>query len=78
MKALNLGLLLIVLCNVCVPINGNDTCVWYDECGKSGTKPRTCVSNDPAKPIGNKTATDILRKRCPHFFENTGRYNISS
>ncbi|KAF7384137.1 hypothetical protein HZH66_012387 [Vespula vulgaris] len=62
---------LIVLYNVCVPIYGKNTCVWYGECGKSNTKIRTCVSNDPARPIGNETATDILRRRCPHFFENT-------
>ncbi|XP_047362414.1 NPC intracellular cholesterol transporter 1 homolog 1b-like [Vespa velutina] len=71
MKTLNLVFFLIALYNVCVLIDGHNTCVWYGQCGKSGPKIQTCVSNDIAQPIGNETATNILRKRCPHLFENT-------
>lgn len=77
MKTLNLVFFLIALYNVCVLIDGHNTCVWYGQCGKSGPKIQTCVSNDIAQPIGNETATNILRKRCPHLFENTGQYNFS-
>lgn len=62
--------LLLALC--CVLISADQQCAWYGECGIMAGKPRTCVAKDDvvAQPINNATAEAILRKRCPHFFEN--------
>ena len=46
-------------------------CIWYDEC-VADNEIRNCVSNEPAKLLKNETAEDILKYRCPHFFDNTG------
>lgn len=51
-------------------------CVWYgQECGKTDRNvTRVCASNRTAKPIDDKIAEDVLRRRCPHLFENGGSY----
>ncbi|KAK2576131.1 hypothetical protein KPH14_007462 [Odynerus spinipes] len=71
MTTLNLIFLLIVLHNVSINAKHNYTCVWYGQCGSSDSKPRTCVSDTVALPINDENSTAILRRRCPHFFEDT-------
>ncbi|KOX74661.1 Niemann-Pick C1 protein [Melipona quadrifasciata] len=46
-------------------------CVWYGDCGLSEKGlHRTCVSNDPPKPINNATAERLLHEKCPQYFQN--------
>lgn len=49
-------------------------CIWYGDCGQSekGLN-RTCVSNDPPRPINNITAAALLREVCPQYFEGIGK-----
>ena len=53
-------------------------CVWYGDCGLSEKGlHRTCVSNDPPKPINNATAEKLLYEKCPQYFQNTGIVSFS-
>ncbi|KAL6255124.1 hypothetical protein P5V15_013454 [Pogonomyrmex californicus] len=62
--------LLLALC--CVSIAADERfCAWYGECGRTIFYPRTCVAkNITAQPVNDEKAEALLKKRCPHFFEN--------
>ncbi|XP_011865983.1 PREDICTED: Niemann-Pick C1 protein-like [Vollenhovia emeryi] len=65
-----LGCILLALC--CALISADERyCAWYGECGWGTLSPRTCVAkNVVARPVNNATSEALLRKRCPHFFED--------
>ncbi|XP_071646320.1 NPC intracellular cholesterol transporter 1 homolog 1b [Temnothorax longispinosus] len=65
--------LLLALC--CVLISADEQfCAWYGQCGISDDvlpRVRSCVArNITARPINDAASEALLRKRCPHFFEN--------
>lgn len=71
--------LLLALCCILIAADEQYYCAWYGECGFDIERgfPRTCVAkNVTAKPVNDPDAEGILQKRCPHFFENDGLYNI--
>lgn len=64
--------LLFALCYVATKGQAEELrCLWYGECGLSEKQlPRTCVSEDFPQLINDTTAEDILKKKCPHLFQN--------
>ncbi|KAL0126706.1 hypothetical protein PUN28_005221 [Cardiocondyla obscurior] len=66
-KALSL---LFALCFVLVSADEYE-CSWHGQCGMGVLLPRMCVAkNITAQPITDATAKVLLRKRCPHFFDD--------
>ena len=55
-------------------VAGEDACVWYGECGSVDSKKKNCPANETAREISeiNLEADLILRRRCPHFYKETG------
>ena len=56
-----------------VPVFTEDYhCVWYGVCARKGDDLEIpCPVNHPAKPLeGPEDTLSILKRRCPHFFEN--------
>lgn len=47
-------------------------CVWYGKCGTRKNLQLACAANNTAKPINNSSASELLRGKCPQYFENTG------
>lgn len=64
-------ILIIPFCIASIP-SDNYSCVWYGECDNNNGKIQNCVYNGTAKLINDTVAEEILRRRCPHFFNETG------
>lgn len=47
-------------------------CVWYGKCGTRKNLQLACAVNHTAKPINNQSASELLRGKCPQYFENIG------
>ncbi|XP_050474813.1 NPC intracellular cholesterol transporter 1 homolog 1b-like isoform X2 [Bombus huntii] len=47
-------------------------CVWYGKCGTRKNLQLACAANNTAKPINNTSASELLRGKCPQYFENIG------
>ncbi|XP_033180820.1 NPC intracellular cholesterol transporter 1 homolog 1b-like [Bombus impatiens] len=45
-------------------------CVWYGKCGTRKNLQLACAANNTAKPINDTSASELLRGKCPQYFEN--------
>lgn len=52
--------------------NDNYTCVWYGQCGPEDPHKHNCPYDGPPQLLNDSEAETILKKRCPHFFDNEG------
>lgn len=80
MKQVHLFVCLIVIWSQQVQSDNDYTCVWYKECGSVEVngldKVRNCLARIPGQPVNSSAAEVILKKRCPHFFVNTGKFYL--
>lgn len=54
-------------------------CVWYGQCHKDSLgRIQDCLYRGPPKPLTNSTGTDLLKKWCPHFFDNIREYSYGA